>query len=94
MAAQDGVKRVPTIARNQRPFCVKSAATFGIAFDPNGLEGIEALAAVIRLTRGNLRLVERLLAQTRRFMDINVEETVTLEVVEAARDRLVIGPDD
>lgn len=54
----------------------------------------QALAAVIRLTRGNLRLVERLLAQMRRIMDLNTAKGVTLEVVEAARDRLVIGPGD
>jgi len=84
----------PLREAEMRLVATKHAATFGIAFDPNGLEGIEALAAVIRLTRGNLRLVERLLAQTRRIMDINGAETVTLEVVEAARDRLVIGPGD
>lgn len=44
---------------------------------------------VLPLTRGNLRLVERLLAQMRRIMDINAATGVTLEVVEAARDRLV-----
>lgn len=49
---------------------------------------------MIRLTRGNLRLVERLLAQMRRIMDLNTAKEVTLDVVEAARDRLVIGPGD
>ena len=72
----------------------RHGATFGIAFNPNSLEGIEALAAVIRITRGNLRLAERLLAQMRRIMDLNKAEAVTLEVVEAERDRLVIGPGD
>lgn len=33
-----------------------------------------------------------LLAQMRRIMDLNTATEVTLEVVEAARDRLVIGP--
>jgi len=42
--------------------------------------------AVIRLTRGNLHLVERLLAQMRWIMDLNTATGVTLEVVEAARD--------
>lgn len=77
-----------------RLVAARHAAVFGIVFDPNSLESIEALAAVIRLTRGNLRLVERLLAQMRRIMDLNPAAAVTLEVVEAARDRLVIGPDD
>ena len=84
----------PLREAEMRLVAAKHAATFGIAFDPGSLEGIEALAAVIRLTRGNLRLVERLLAQMRRIMDLNTAADVTLEVVEAARDRLVIGPGD
>ena len=72
----------------------KHGATFGISFDPDNLERIEARAAVIRITRGNLRLMERLLAQMRRIMDINEVDNVTLEIVNAARDRLVIGPGD
>ncbi len=84
----------PLREAEMRLVAARHAATFGIAFDPDSLEGIEALAAVIRLTRGNLRLVERLLAQMRRIMDLNTAADVTLEVVEAARDRLVIGPGD
>ena len=84
----------PLREAEMRLVAARHAAAFGITFDPNSLEGIEALAAVIRLTRGNLRLVERLLAQMRRIMDLNTARGVTLEVVEAARDRLVIGPGD
>ena len=70
------------------------AATFGIAFDPASLAAVEALAAVVRITRGNLRLAERLLAQMRRIMDLNGAQTVSTDIVDAARDRLVIGPGD
>ena len=69
----------PLREAEMRLVAAKHAATFGIAFDPDSLEGIEALAAVIRLTRGNLRLVERLLAQMRRIMDLNTAADVTLE---------------
>lgn len=72
----------------------RHAATFGIAFDPASLDAVEALAAVVRITRGNLRLVERLLAQMRRIMDLNGAESVSTDIVDAARDRLVIGPAD
>lgn len=72
----------------------RHAATFGIEFDPASLDGLEALAAVVRITRGNLRLAERLLAQMRRIMDLNDTHTVTTDIVDAARDRLVIGPGD
>ncbi len=84
----------PLREAEMRLVATRQAATLGMVFDPNSLENIEALAAVIRLTRGNLRLSERLLAQMRRIMDINTATAVTLEVVEAARDRLVIGPGD
>ena len=70
------------------------AATFGIAFDPESLDAVEALAAVVRITRGNLRLAERMLAQMRRIMDLNGTEAVSTDIVNAARDRLVIGPGD
>jgi DNA transposition AAA+ family ATPase len=51
----------------------------------------EALAAVLAVTAGNFRLIDRLMAQVRRIRQLNRLTTVTREVVEAARDCLVIG---
>lgn len=68
------------------------AADFGISFDEAKLDAIEAQAAVIRITRGNFRLMERLFAQMRRIMILNGVEEVTGDIVQAARDCLVIGP--
>jgi len=50
----------------------------------------EAVAAVARITGGNFRLVHRLFAQIQRVLEINELRTVTREVVETARETLVI----
>jgi hypothetical protein len=49
----------------------------------------EAVATIVRITGGNLRLTERLMAQVKRILEINGLRTVTKEVVEATREALV-----
>lgn len=49
------------------------------------------VAAVIRVTGGNFRLMDRLLTQVGRILELNGFKVVTREVVEAAREVLVIG---
>ncbi|WP_328543491.1 MULTISPECIES: AAA family ATPase [unclassified Streptomyces] len=51
----------------------------------------EAVATITRITSGNFRLTSRLVAQIERVMDINQLKTVTAEVVETARESLVVG---
>ena len=63
----------------------------GLLVDLTEFDDVEAMTAIIRITGGNFRLVQRLFAQMARIMDINHLEHVTKEVVEAARDSLVIG---
>jgi DNA transposition AAA+ family ATPase len=63
----------------------------GVALLGEGVTDEEALAAIIRVTGGNFRLLHRLLTQIARLLEINARQTVTNEVVEAARESLVIG---
>jgi len=51
----------------------------------------EALATIVRITAGNFRVTHRLLMQIERILEINHLQTVTKEVVEKARERLVLG---
>jgi DNA transposition AAA+ family ATPase len=51
----------------------------------------EVMARLIRMTGGNFRLLTRLLTQIERVLDVNHLQTVSSEVVEAARDSLLIG---
>ena len=56
-----------------------------------GLDAPEVIAAILRITAGNLRLVVRLLTQIDRILDVNGTDTVTIQIVDAAREALVIG---
>jgi hypothetical protein len=49
------------------------------------------MATLIRMPGGNFRMLHCLLTQIARLVEINALSRVTREVVEAARESLVIG---
>jgi hypothetical protein len=49
------------------------------------------IAMLIRMSGENFRLLTRLLTQIKRIVKVNQSQTVSKEIVTAARDSLVIG---
>jgi len=59
----------------------------------NALNDEDGIASIIRITGGNFRLLQRLLTQIARVLELNGLRVATPDVVEAARMTLVIGTD-
>ncbi|MFD1504315.1 hypothetical protein ACFSBG_01325 [Georgenia yuyongxinii] len=56
-----------------------------------GIAHATAIATIVRITAGNFRLVDRLLTQIERVQAVNDLHTLTPEIVDAARESLLIG---
>lgn len=63
----------------------------GLNLDLDEFTDVESVAAITRITNGNFRLLQRLLSQVERVLQINELRFVTKEVVETAREMLIIG---
>lgn len=72
-------------------------ATYRSKLQPTGVQlpkteiSPQVAAAITRLTRGNFRLLTRLLTQMQRVVEINQLSEFSIDVVETARENLVIG---
>ncbi|HZM67364.1 MAG TPA: AAA family ATPase [Nakamurella sp.] len=51
----------------------------------------ELVGTIVRITAGNFRLIERLMTQVGRLMDINGFDDISPDLITAARQTLVIG---
>jgi DNA transposition AAA+ family ATPase len=81
----------PLSAAQVRTLLQQKWVPSGVALPEKGVTDDETLAAIIRVTGGNFRLLHRLLTQIARLVEINTLQTVTRAVVEAAQESLVIG---
>ena len=63
----------------------------GLTLDEADFTDTQAIASIARITGGNFRLLNRMLTQIERILEINGLQEVNKAVVEAARESLVIG---
>jgi hypothetical protein len=66
-------------------------ANLEIPYNAEEFSELEALNAIIRITGGNFRLIDRLFSQIIRIIKINKLKSITKEVVEAATKCLIIS---
>jgi hypothetical protein len=63
----------------------------GAQADDGGIAHATANAMIVRIMGGNFRLVDRLVTQIERTQSLNKLTELTPEVVDAARESLLIG---
>lgn len=59
--------------------------------EPVGPSVTEAANTIIRIICGNFRLIDGLMSQIARVLDINQLDAITTEVVRTARETLFVG---
>ena len=82
---------LPWDAKDLPPVLTEYWYRLGLVFNPEHEPDVEALMSIVRITGGNFRLIERLMSQIGRVLDINTLDAITPDVVQAARETLVVG---
>ncbi|WP_341793698.1 hypothetical protein [Rickettsia endosymbiont of Ceutorhynchus obstrictus] len=80
------------LSREEIGFIIKKhCKTLDIRVDENDFTDNEAISVISRITQGNFRLINRLLKQSIRIMKLNKQSYISKEVIDTARECLVIG---
>ncbi|HET9920653.1 MAG TPA: hypothetical protein VFQ30_12470 [Ktedonobacteraceae bacterium] len=85
------VHEMEPLSRQETRFFLQQRWSHRVAADSEDFTDQEAVATIIRITQGNMRLIDRLMKQVERVPVANQLTVVTKEVVETARQNLIIG---
>lgn len=86
------VHQFKNLGKSEVEFIIaKHFSKLGVSIDEGTFSDQEAVSTIIRMTNGNFRLINRLLKQSQRIMQVNCMTSLTTEIIEAARKCLLIG---
>jgi DNA transposition AAA+ family ATPase len=81
----------PLGAEETEAVVAEHAGAFGLSLPPEAFADRSGVSALVRESRGNFRLLEKLLQQCERVVRINGLSAVDARVVDAARNALTFG---
>ena len=84
-------QEIGPLSEEETRFFLEQRWNHRVSAHSNDFTDQEAVAAIIRITQGNMRLIDRLMKQVERVLAANQLQVVTKEVVETARKNLIIG---
>ena len=85
------VHEMEPLSQQETRFFLQQRWSHRVSADSEDFTDQEAVATIIRITQGNMRLIDRLMKQVERVLVANQLTVVTREVVETVRQNLIIG---